>query len=174
MAVRKDTLANRTDSAAEWLILSLDEELRKRGVETPTTGNLARKWLKGALATLIAIVGVLVVRWGSVAHGLRFWLGSAVGLAVMATGFVYGSEFLKSLLAGELSKETLNALKDTVMKEWMKVFLAFLSIGAGTSVIVTADQLDYYVPEWVLYCIGLILIAGGITFFWTRSKFYKS
>ncbi len=59
------------------------------------------------------------------------------------------------------------------MKEWKRVFLAFLSIGVGISVILTANQLDYYAPEWMCYFVGLILIAGGITFFWTRSKFYK-
>jgi hypothetical protein len=65
-------------------------------------------------------------------------------------------------------------MKGFEMKEWMKVFLAFLSITAGLGLILTAwNQADYYVADWVLYCVGITMFTGGITFFWTRSKFYK-
>ena len=62
------------------------------------------------------------------------------------------------------------------MKEWMRAFLAFLSIGAGISFVLNASELANYLPEWMPHggdCIGIVLIAGGITYFWTRSKFYK-
>lgn len=60
------------------------------------------------------------------------------------------------------------------MKEWMKVFFAFLSIAAGIGLVMAAwEQADYYAPEWMLYCVGILLITGGVTFFWTRSRFYK-
>jgi hypothetical protein len=60
------------------------------------------------------------------------------------------------------------------MKEWMRVFLAFLSIGGGICLILTASDITYYFPIWVPYFTGIVLIAGGITYFWTRSKFYKA
>ncbi len=61
----------------------------------------------------------------------------------------------------------------TAMKEWLKVFLAFLSIGVGIWFVSPTQQLTYYFPEWAPYVFGIVLIAGGFTFFWTRSKFYK-
>ncbi len=91
----------------------------------------------------------------------------------MAIGLTYAAEFFKLLIAGDLLKQTSGVVKETVVKEWMKVFLAFFVLGAGVSVIATVSQLDYFAPDWVIYGIGLILIAGGITFFWTRSRFYK-
>ena len=57
-------------------------------------------------------------------------------------------------------------VKEFTMKDWTKAFLAFLSICSGVCVLLTAWKPSYY---WV----GMILFAGGITFFLTRSKFYK-
>ena len=72
------------------------------------------------------------------------------------------------------SVPTVALTEEFAMKEWMKVFLAFLSIITGLGLILTAwEQADYYVPAWVLYCVGILVLTGGITFFWTRSKFYK-
>ncbi|HEY1806885.1 MAG TPA: hypothetical protein VGG45_20615 [Terracidiphilus sp.] len=134
---------------------------------------VAREWAKGILIPLIAIAGVSMIWRFSNSVGIRFWLGSAVFLVIMAVGFAYATEFIKLLIGGGLFKQTVSVVKEAAMKEWMKVFSAFLSVGAGVGVILTEDQLDYYAPEWVIYCIGVVLIAGGTTFFWTRSKFYK-
>jgi len=60
------------------------------------------------------------------------------------------------------------------MKEWMRVFLAFLSIGVGIiNFVLAAEGIDYYVPAWVLCCVGIVLVAGAVTFFWTRCRFYE-
>jgi hypothetical protein len=67
------------------------------------------------------------------------------------------------------------------MKEWMRVFFAVASTLGGTALIV-ASFLDARVSDGrfmptvtdvVSILIGIILMAGGITYFWTRSKFYR-
>lgn len=92
----------------------------------------------------------------------------------MAFGMAYATEFIKLLMTGALTKGFVAALKESVMKEWMRVFLAFFSIGAGICFFLTADQITYYLPVWVPLFLGIVLIAGGITYFWTRSKFYRA
>jgi hypothetical protein len=72
-----------------------------------------------------------------------------------------------------ISASGFNRKMMTAMKEWLKVFLAFLSIGVGIWFVSPTQQLTYYFPEWAPYVFGIVLIAGGFTFFWTRSKFYK-
>ncbi len=60
------------------------------------------------------------------------------------------------------------------MKERRRVFLAFLSMGVGiTNLVLAAEGIDFYVPAWILCCVGIVLIAGAVTFFWTRSRFYE-
>jgi hypothetical protein len=175
MAVRRKVSAQNTDCAAEPTGLSNpDEELRfKKEAPRAIKKNVAREWAKGVLIPLVAIAGVSMMWRFSQSDGITFWLASVGFLVLMAIGFAFATVFIKLLITGQLLKQTVGAVKEAVMEEWMRVFLAFLAIGAGICVVLTANQLDYYLPEWVLYCIALILIAGGITFFWTRSKFYK-
>jgi hypothetical protein len=175
MAVRKKACAPDTDRVAEWAGLSAPEEesqLKKKAFGA-IKKNVAREWAKGVLIPLAAIAGVSLMWPLSHAAGIWFWFGSAVFLVLLAIGFAYAAEFIKLLIAGDLLKQTVGVAKEAVMKEWMRVFLAFFAIGAGVGVILTVDKLDYYAPDWVFYGIGLTLIAGGITFFWTRSKFYR-
>jgi hypothetical protein len=175
MAVRKKACTPNSDCAAEPAGLPLpDKELQfKKESSRAIKTNVAREWAKGVLIPLVAIAGVSMLWRFSESDGIRFWFASVVFLILMAIGFAFATEFIKSLVTGDLLKQTVVVVKEAVMKEWMRVFLAFLAIGAGISIVLTASQLDYYLPGWVLYCLALILIAGGITFFWTRSKFYK-
>jgi hypothetical protein len=65
-------------------------------------------------------------------------------------------------------------MKGLPMKEWMKVFLAFLSAGTGICCIAFAvEGSDYYVSLWITWPIGLVLLAGSATFFWTRKNSYN-
>ncbi len=91
----------------------------------------------------------------------------------MSFGMAYAVGFIKLLISGDLPKATAVLMRGFEMKEWMRVFLAFLSIGVGICFVLRAQELTYYLPEWMPYCIGVVLIAGGITYFWTRSKIYK-
>jgi uncharacterized membrane protein len=77
-------------------------------------------------------------------------------------------------MKAETGDELAIITKDSTMREWMKGFLAFLAIIGGIALVVAAwEQADYYVPGWILYCVGIIALTGGITFFWTRTKLYK-
>jgi len=58
------------------------------------------------------------------------------------------------------------------MKEWMKAFIAFTSIIGGVCVIAT-ERRDFLLDEWMCYSIGTLLIAGGVTYFWTQTKLYN-
>ena len=175
MADRNKARAQHSDRAANLATLPApDEELQfKLEALRATKKNVVREWAKGILIPLAAIASISLVWRFSHAVGTWFWLGSVVFLVIMAIGLAYATEFIKLLITGKLLKQTAEVVKEAAMKEWMKVFLAFLATGGGVSVLLTEGQLDYYVPEWVIYCVGLILIAGGITFFWTRSKLYS-
>lgn len=175
MAVRKKNIAPNADRAAEPADSPIpDEELQfKTEALRAAKINVAKEWAKGVLIPLVAIAGISLGWRFSQAVGVWFWFGSVVFLVLMAIGLTYAAEFFKLLIAGDLLKQTAGVVKETVVQEWMKVFLAFFVLGAGVSVIATVSQLDYFAPDWVFYGIGLILIAGGITFFWTRSRFYK-
>lgn len=79
-----------------------------------------------------------------------------------------------SAMKAETGDELAIVTKDSKMQEWKKGFLAFFAIIGGIALVVTAwEQADYYVPAWILYCVGIVALTGGITFFWTRTKFYK-
>jgi lipoprotein signal peptidase len=58
------------------------------------------------------------------------------------------------------------------MKEWMKVFLAMAAIVSGLIFVLTAER-NYALYDWQAYAIGVVLIAGGATYFWTTSRFCK-
>ena len=117
---------------------------------------------------------MLVGWWVSKLNGLAYWFGTISGLIIMSVGLAYALEFINLLMAGDLAKAVAVLMRGFRMKEWMKVFLAFLAITAGIGLALTAwNQAAYYVPEWVLYCVGIVLFTGGLTFFWTRTKFYK-
>lgn len=64
------------------------------------------------------------------------------------------------------------------MKEWMKGFLAIVAVIAGTILVaenaeVLAGRYSQDVWDVLRLTVGLVLLGGGATFFWTRSKFYK-
>jgi uncharacterized membrane protein len=58
--------------------------------------------------------------------------------------------------------------------ELVKSFLAFASVITGVLLIVFMFKGEfYYVDNWICGILGVALLAGGVTYFWTRSKFYK-
>lgn len=72
--------------------------------------------------------------------------------------------------AGFLSR-VMSAAHELATEEWMKVFLAFLSAGAGIcSIAFAVEGADYYVSLWITWPVGLVLLAGSATFFWTRRR----
>lgn len=58
------------------------------------------------------------------------------------------------------------------MKEWVKVFLAFLAIVTGLYCVAELFIQGMYF-FWFGGIIGVILLAGGATYFWTRTNLYK-
>jgi hypothetical protein len=135
--------------------------------------RLAMEWGKGLLAYPVAIAGGVLMWWSSKSSGFSYWSGTISGLVILSVGMGYGGAFIKLLISGDLPKATVVELKDFEMKEWMKVFFAFLSIGGGVCFILTAGDIAFYLPIWVPYFIGIVLIAAGVTYFWTRSKLYR-
>jgi hypothetical protein len=67
------------------------------------------------------------------------------------------------------------------LKGLMKVFVAFVSAIAGTILILeNGDCLSsfdpgdsFYVYRLLRAISGILLLGGSITYFWTRSRFYK-
>jgi hypothetical protein len=67
------------------------------------------------------------------------------------------------------------------MKEWTKVFLALVSIFGGLTLCIAGfidsrtrfGQFDLNVYDVMDIFFGIVLTAGGITYFWTQSKLYK-
>jgi len=174
VAVRKTQVSPAERQSVVPAELESNEDVRlKQLVKTMVRERLAKEWAKGILAFPVAIAGGFLMSWSSKSNGFAYWLGTISGLVIFCIGLAFVVEFLKLLISGDLPKATAVLIKGLGMKEWMRVFLAFLSIGAGMLIFLTANQLDYYAPEWVFYFISLLLIAGGITFFWTRSRFYK-
>jgi hypothetical protein len=169
MAVRK-----RTDVPQAVEEFDPDGELRlNRLVKTAVRKRIIKEWAKGLLAFPVAIAGAALGWWVSKSNGFVYWFGTVSGLVIMSIGMAYAVGFIKLLITGDLPKATVVLMKGFEMKEWMRVFLAFLSIGAGICFVLRAEELTYYLAEWMPYCIGIILIAGGITYFWTRSKLYR-
>jgi hypothetical protein len=154
--------------------LESDEEHRlNRLAAIAVRGRVTKEWAKGILAFPVVIAGT-ALGWSVLkSSGFVYWFGTISGLVIMSVGMAYAVEFIKLLISGDLTKATVVLMKGFEMKEWMRVFLAFLSIGAGICFALRAEELTYYIAEWMSYCIGIVLIAGGITYFWTRSKFYK-
>jgi ABC-type uncharacterized transport system permease subunit len=54
----------------------------------------------------------------------------------------------------------------------MKVFLAIASIIAGVIFALTAKR-NHDLGEGMAYGVGVVLIAGGSTYFWLQSSFHK-
>ncbi|SRR6266567_3340426 len=169
MAVRR-----RIDVPQALEELDPDEELRlNRLVKAAVRKRITKEWAKGLLAFPVAIAGA-VLGWSvSKSNGFVYWFGTVSSLVLMSFGMAYAVGFIKLLISGDLPKATAVLMRGFEMKEWMRVFLAFLSIGVGICFVLRAQELTYYLPEWMPYCIGVVLIAGGITYFWTRSKIYK-
>jgi hypothetical protein len=181
MAVRKKADAPQaeqntaTDTKLASLLSCIDKELELKTQESAAEirKRVLKEWLKGLLAFPVAIAGA-ALGWSVLkSSGFAYWLGTISGLVIMSIGMAYGVEFIKLLISGDLTKATMTLMRRFEMKEWMRVFLAFLSIGAGICIVMRAEELTYYFPEWMPYCIGIVLIAGGITYFWSRSKFCK-
>ena len=147
--------------------------LSERPVEAVMRELAIKECLKGIFGIPVAIAGGFLMAWSSKWSGFAYWSGTIAGLVIFCIALAYVVVFFKLLIRGDATKVVAAAIKGGAMKEWMKVFLAFASIGTGTCFILRAYELTYYLAEWMPYCIGIILIAGGITYFWTRSKFYK-
>jgi hypothetical protein len=68
-------------------------------------------------------------------------------------------------------------LGDVSVKEWVKGFIAIVSIITGIVLIAeNAEILGRYNLDgnFVIRVIaGVVLLGGGVTYFWTRSRFYK-
>lgn len=181
MAVRKKAGAphaeqnTSTDSKLASLLSRIDEELelKMKVSAAEARKGVLKKWLTGLLAFPVAIAGGFLMWWVSKSDGFAYWFGTISGLVIFCIGLANALEFIKLLISRGLSKATTTLMKGFEMKEWMRVFLAFFSIGVGVCFVLRAEDLAYYLAEWMPYCIGIILIAGGITYFWTRSKLYK-
>ncbi len=66
------------------------------------------------------------------------------------------------------------------MKEWMRAFIAFVAVIAGALLVAeNANIADYMqslpqsINDLASAILGILLLGGGITYFWTRSRFYK-
>ena len=62
------------------------------------------------------------------------------------------------------------------MTELVKSFLAFISVITGVILIVflfNGYNYNWYVIALFCGILGVVLLAGGVTYFWTKSKFYK-
>jgi hypothetical protein len=190
MAVRKRADAPQaeqnpaTDSKLASLLSRIDEELELKRKESAAgvRKRVLREWLKGLLAFPVAIAGGFLMSWSSKSGGFAYWFGTISGLVMFCVGLAYAVGFIKLLISGDLPKATTVLMKGIEMKEWMKVFLALVSTLGGVTLSIAGFingrhdrwgqfNLDTYDEMTIL--VGIILIAGGITYFWTRSKFYK-
>lgn len=63
------------------------------------------------------------------------------------------------------------------MKPWMKGFVAIVSTVTG--IILIAENCNCFgrydpdIGELLRAIAGILLLGGGATYFWTRSRFYK-
>lgn len=128
--------------------------------------------LKGIVAFPVAVAGVSLMWWSSKSEGFSYWLGTVSGLVIMAVGLAYVGEFIKQLIRGDLTKGAWAVIRRSAMKEWAKVFIASASMISGVCLVATARR-NSFLDEWLCYCVGIVLMAGGITYFWMQSKFYS-
>jgi hypothetical protein len=148
------------------------EILLKKAVASGEKERVIKEFLKGLLSFLIAIAGVYLMWWISKSGGFSYWVGTISGLIIMAVGMAYAAEFVKKLISGDLTRGAWDAIKVSATKEWMKVFVAFVSMISGLCLMLTARR-NSLLNEWLCCCVGIVLMAGGITYFWTQSKFRK-
>lgn len=94
---------------------------------------------------------------------------------------------MRSVLEEESSLDeqeptTIAAIKADAMKEWLRVFAALASALAGATLII-AGFIDGHGYRGGFYpnggnvtsiVIGVILIAGGVSYLWIRSKLHNS
>jgi hypothetical protein len=66
------------------------------------------------------------------------------------------------------------------MKEWMRAFIAFVAVIAGALLVAENANIANYmqslpqsINDLASAILGILLLGGGITYFWTRSRFYK-
>jgi hypothetical protein len=135
---------------------------------TTVSKNVAKEWAKGFLAFLVAIAGAILMWGSSRIAGFAYWFGTISGVVIMAVGMGYSREFFGLLIKGDLPKATSVVMKEYSMKEWVKVFSAFAAIFSGLCLTVYG-----YNKDWIPISIGIVLMAGGVTYFWTRSRFYQ-
>jgi hypothetical protein len=110
--------------------------------------------------------------WGAKSEGFGYWLGTVSGLVIMAVGIAYAGEFLKQLINGELTKGVWASVKGAATKGWVRVFVASVLAISGVCIILSARR-SSLLDEWICYFLGVVLAAGGVTFFWTQSKFHR-
>ncbi|MDE3163165.1 MAG: hypothetical protein KGL64_07885 [Acidobacteriota bacterium] len=135
------------------------------------------EWVKGIAAFLVAVFGIYVVLMPThPSEGDSFWVCIVTGSVIFFLGASRFWTFIKLFQAGELTRDTAAVVSKFGSSERTKGFLAFLSIGAGIIFILNAHHwsLRDAIPEWLSYLLGLIFFAAGITFIWTRSRFYKN
>jgi hypothetical protein len=174
---------NATDKRLASLLSRIDEEVEFKTQECAAEiGKRALKeWLKGLMAFPVAIAGGFLMWWSSTSDGFHYWLGTISGLAIMSVSVAYCVELIKLLISGDLTKDTAALMKEFAMKEWTKVFLAFVSILGGLTLSIAGflngrnrwGQFDLNAYDAISIFIGIVLMAGGITSFLTRSKSYK-
>ena len=194
MAVRKKAVVQPTEqrngpsegstssSGCQDEELDPDEELQLRRLVTAAVReSVTKEWMKGILAFAAVIAGAFLCTWDSKTEDFAYWFIHISGLVVFCVGLALAVEFIKLLIGGDLTKATVALMKGFAMKEWMKVFLAFVSTLGGVTLCIVGfidsrtrfgqfDLNDYDVMGIIF---GIVLMAGGITFFWTQSKFYK-
>jgi hypothetical protein len=61
------------------------------------------------------------------------------------------------------------------MKEPVLVFLAFVAVITGLFLMLHAVEsyYEYEFSRWIVAISGSVLFAGGVTYFWKHSKFYR-
>jgi hypothetical protein len=141
---------------------------------------VVKEVLIGLLAFPLSISGGVLMWWSSRLGGFAYWLGTASGLVGVAFGLAYARLFIESLINGELPRRALAATRGRAVPEGTKVFLASVSFFAGLTLFVAGfvdsrsrwSAFDPGALDVVGISAGIILMAGGITYFWTSSRFY--
>ncbi len=158
---------------------AIDDDMEtKQQTASIVRESVLKDCLKGLTALFLVIAGGSLVWWCSTLQGVIVWFVGIIGLVIFAVGSSIAEGFIESLIDKNLANALAALIKEGAMKiwmkEWVKAFMGFLSITSGVALIVTAwENANYYVSAWALYCVGILLITSGVTFFWTRSKFYK-
>jgi hypothetical protein len=66
-------------------------------------------------------------------------------------------------------------MKAFLAKDWVKVFLAFVALMVGAICLIAVAIRFFYdfLSGVVAVVAGVLLLAGGATYFWMNSRIYK-